>query len=72
MRLVKTENDLEVRIRRKGPNDTDDTLEPLKRFYEEMPELLKKLLERRSMPMDFPERAWAVHDIKSSVCDITD
>lgn len=46
-----------VSIRRKGVNPEEDTFEPLKSVYEDVPKLLHKLLNRNSTPTLLPMRA---------------
>lgn len=52
MGLEETSSGLFVRIHWKGLSDSEDTLEPVSRVYEDVTELFKKLLQRKSVPTD--------------------
>lgn len=48
LRLFKKDGQLFVTIRWKGLDESEDTDEPLKQVYEDVPKLLLKLLGRKS------------------------
>lgn len=57
MRLVDTEDGLMVLVRWSGLPDSEDTLEPLKKVYEDVPGLLAKLLQRQHTPAKLASKA---------------
>ena len=50
LRLVRNPEGFHVLVRWKGLPSSDDTLEPLRNVYEDVPAMLKKLLERKTTP----------------------
>lgn len=50
---------LHVRIRWKGLGNNEDSLEPIARVSEDVPQLFEKLLQRKSTPVDLVARARA-------------
>lgn len=57
LKLVDTDDGLKVQVRWRGLPDSEDTLEPLLQIYEDVPDLLMKLLRRKNAPWDLVERA---------------
>lgn len=57
LKLVDTDDGLKVQVRWRGLPDSEDTLEPLLQIYEDVPDLLMKLLRRKNAPSDLDERA---------------
>ena len=57
MRLVDTEEGLKVLVRWKGLSNNDDTLEPVTKIYEDVPQMLLRLLQRKNMPEDVVRKA---------------
>ena len=57
LRLVKTDNGLFISVRWKGLSSSEDTLEPIAQIYADVPQLLIKLLERQSTPVDLARQA---------------
>ena len=57
LRLLDTEDGIKVLVRWKGLPDTEDSAEPLQNVYEDVPQLLLKLLNRKNTPQDLAEKA---------------
>ena len=57
MELIDDTDGLKVRVRWKGLGESEDSLEPLQHVYEDVPELLKKLLTRKSTPASIADKA---------------
>lgn len=57
MKLVDDSGKLYIQVRWKGLSPSDDTLEPLKRVYEDVPQLVIKLLHRKNTSADLSQRA---------------
>jgi len=57
LRLIDDPNGLMVQVRWRGLPDSEDTLEPISRVYEDVPELFLKLIERKNTPQDLAARA---------------
>lgn len=57
MRLVDTDDGLMVQVRWRGLPDSEDTLEPASKVYEDVPQLFRKLLGRQSAPVDLVAKA---------------
>lgn len=51
MELVQTNDGIHVRIRWRGLPDSEDTLEPVAQVYQDVPDLLLKLLKRKNTPV---------------------
>lgn len=56
MKLVDENGTVFVHVRWKGLTPTDDTLEPVARVHEDVPEMLVKLLNRKTTPADLRKR----------------
>lgn len=50
MSLVDYEDELKVCVRWKGLSPSEDTEEPVENIYQDVPDLFKKLLERKNTP----------------------
>lgn len=48
MKLVDNDDELKVQVRWKGLTESEDTLEPALKVYEEVPQFFMKLLARRN------------------------
>ena len=59
LRLVDQDGDLYVVVRWKGMSESEDTMEPLSRVFEDVPALTRKLLARKSTPAALRTRAHA-------------
>ena len=57
MKLVDTPDGLKVQVRWKGLSISEDTLEPLKRIYEDVPNMLERLLKRKNTPIELATAA---------------
>ena len=57
MRLIDSDEGLKVQVRWRGFSESDDTSEPLQKIYEDVPELLLKLLRRKNVPKDLFAKA---------------
>ena len=57
MRLVDSPDGLLVQVRWRGLCDSEDTLEPIGRVYEDVPQLLWKLLRRKNTPSNLVAKA---------------
>ena len=57
MRLEDTEDGLKVLVRWKGLPNSEDSLEPLARVYEDVPQMLLRLLQRKNTPIPLAEKA---------------
>ena len=57
LRLEDTEDGLHVVVRWKGLPDTEDTLEPIERVFEDVPEMVKRLLSRKNTPTELADKA---------------
>lgn len=57
MRLLDTATGLKVLIRWKGLPNSEDSAEPLDRVFEDVPQMLVRLLDRKSTPPDLAEKA---------------
>lgn len=57
MRLVETPNGLMVFVRWKELSDTEDILEPLLQVYEDVPQMVLRLLQRKNTPRHLAEKA---------------
>jgi hypothetical protein len=57
MRLVDSPDGLEVQGRWRGLPDVEDTLEPIGRVFEDVPQLLHKLLRRKKVPVNLVTKA---------------
>ena len=57
MALEEHSDSLFVRIRWKGLENTEDTLEPIARVHEDVPQLFEKLLNRKSTPANLIAKA---------------
>lgn len=51
MRLVDTQDGMMVQVRWRGVTNSDDTLKPLQKLFEDVPQLLEKLLRRQNTPI---------------------
>ncbi len=47
--LEENEDCLQVHVRWRGLSNSEDTLEPLQRVYEDVPAMVKRLLARKSI-----------------------
>ena len=56
MRLVQSDDGLMVQVRWKGLPASEDTLEPISKVYEDVPELFLKLLRRKNTPSDLVDK----------------
>ena len=61
-KLVEVDGELMVQIRWRGLPDSEDTLNPIKQVYDDVPTLLEKLLSRKNPPSHSP----AVHATSSN------
>lgn len=68
LRLVEQDDQLCVLVRWKGLEDTEDTLEPLQRVHEDVPQLLAKLLRRKNTNARLRSRACAELGLEEGVC----
>ena len=50
MGLEETEDGIMVHVRWRGLPNSEDTLEPLQRVHEDVPQMLRSLLSRKSIP----------------------
>ena len=57
MSLVDTEDGLKVIVRWKGLPNSEDTEEPLERVFEDVPQMLLRLLRRKNTPAPLAEKA---------------
>ena len=57
MRLVEDDGKLKVLVRWRGLPESEDTLEPLRQVYDDVPTLFRKLLERRNTPVHLASQA---------------
>lgn len=57
LKLIEQDGELFVSVRWKGLSPEEDTMEPLKRVYEDVPQLLLKLLKRQNTPSRLPAKA---------------
>lgn len=57
LELVESPDGLKVRIRWKGLPASEDTEEPIKNVYEDVPVLLEKLLKRKNTPAHLADKA---------------
>lgn len=61
LRLQEDDNGrLHVVVRWKGFSSSDDTFEPIERVYEDVPKLLRKLLNRKVTPPELRDKAHVV------------
>ena len=56
-KLVEVDGELMVQIRWRGLPDSEDTLEPIKQVYDDVPTLFEKLLSRKNTPVALAIRA---------------
>lgn len=66
MQLVDTDDGIMVQVRWRGLPPSGDTFEPLAAIYDDVPTLLRKLLQRRNTPGDLKRKAVAslgLHDV---------
>lgn len=56
IKLVDDDGTLCVQVRWKGLSPSDDTLEPISRVHEDVPQLFLKLLDRKNTPADLRQR----------------
>lgn len=68
LRLIEQDNQLFVLVRWKGLENSEDTLEPLLRVYEDVPQLLVKLLRRKTTNAELRSRACAELGLEEGVC----
>ena len=59
MRLEDTTNGLKVIVLWKGLEKSEDSSEPLKNVYEDVPQMVNRLLKRKSMPAHFVAKSRA-------------
>lgn len=71
LRLVDQDGKLLVAVRWKGLGASEDTLEPLKRVYEDVPGLLVKLLRRKSTAAKLRSKACIELGLEEDVCTDT-
>lgn len=57
MELIDSRDGMQVRVRWKGLSPEDDTLEPLQRMFDDVPQLISKLLSSKNMQPDLVDRA---------------
>lgn len=57
MRLVKYADGLMGHVRWKGLQESEDTVEPVEKVYEDFPQLLVKLLAGKNTPVDLAAEA---------------
>jgi hypothetical protein len=57
MRLMDSPDGLQVQVRWRGLADVEDTLEPIGRVVEDVPQLLRKLLRRKNVPVHLVTKA---------------
>ena len=57
MLLIDSDSGVKVLVRWKGLPDTEGTLELLTRIYEDVQQMLPRLLERKNMPKKFAKKA---------------
>lgn len=57
MKVFEKHGALFVIERCKGPPSDEDTMEPLERVYEDVPQMLLKLLRRKITPYDIRDKA---------------
>jgi transposase InsO family protein len=60
MRLYEDEDGLKVVVRWKGLSHSEDTSEPLRHVYEDVPDMLIRLLQRKNTPQDLAAKARTV------------
>ena len=65
MGLEDTENGIMVHVRWRGLPNTEDTLEPLQQVYDDVPQMLMRLLLRKSTPKALVQRAKAALTLTS-------
>lgn len=70
LQLVEDNGSLFVSVRWKGLSSTEDTVEPLQRVYEDVPQLLLKLLRRKSTNADLRKRACVELGLEEGVCNV--
>lgn len=63
LRLFEQDNELFVLVRWKGLEDSEDTLEPLQRVEEDVPQLFPKLLRRKNANARLLFRACTEHGL---------
>lgn len=56
-KLLTVENNIMEHVRWRGLLDSEDTFEPLKQIYEDVPELFLKILKRNNSPTKLIEKA---------------
>lgn len=57
MELIDSNDGMQVRVRWKGLSPEDDTLEPLQRVFDDVPQLVSKLFSRKNMQPDLVDKA---------------
>lgn len=57
MRLVDDPNGMKVLVRWKGLPNSEDSLEPLARVFEDVPQMVTRLLHRKNTPSDLADKA---------------
>lgn len=67
MTIDDAENGIKLQVRWKGLNSTDDTLEPIIHIYEDVPDLLLKLLQRQNNPRTLAGKARPVLGLRRGV-----
>lgn len=60
MRLEEHPDGLYVFVRWKGLSHSDDTVEPLQKTYEDVPQMLERRLSRQKTPKELAEKARSI------------
>lgn len=60
MQLVDSPDGLKVQVRWKGLPNSEDTMEPLERVYEDVPQMLLRLLGRKNTPLGLANKARSI------------
>lgn len=69
MRLVESDDGLMVQVRWKGLPESEDTLEPIGKVYEDVPQLLLKMLRRKAVSSDLVSKARRTLSLEEGECD---
>lgn len=69
LRLVEEDGKFFVIVRWKGLSASEDTIEPLQRVYEDVPQLLIKLLKRKNIDRAICKRACDTLGLEKEVCN---
>lgn len=72
LNLIEYDGNIKFAVRWKCLSKIGNTLEPFEQVYEDVPDLLKKLLTCRNTPLKIANKSRAQMRLKKEVCHIVD